>query len=793
MAKEWWEDAPLAREKPAEWWEEAPLVRAPSKKKEEEEEGFLTGAGKSIASGFRDTAGSLYSAGATGLNEREAVVESAKAAAERSKEGPKALRRFQEDIGKRKEAGDEGLLAGIKNVASATFANPEGAFQMVVSQLPNTGVALGAGAAGAAAGSLLGPVGTVAGFLTGLFTANTALELGSKAQEKARDGSFSEAERLEAMREGIIKGGTVTAVDAATFGASKWILGTANRAVETATVRAIENAGFDAGKVTSSIKVAQKEALDATANLSERVSREAVEQATARAMAREGLTDTKLIDAIRTAQTTALADVNTIARKAGRGSGALGLESVGEGLGEYLGELAATGEASPTDAVMEALAGLSMSVGELGGAAKLNKAGELTRASEISRKYPDKSVFDQLREDQDAGQVIPPAGGAGTGLAGQPGAGGTAGRTAGLKPDGVVSTGQDVTDADTGAGQPAGSLANFQETYNNLRQEIVPLLGGGVQTPEKAAQIKMAMRDLNNLVDEYAGAINDEKLIANLKNPMFNGSRMIGALAEQEQAGQARGMQSDMFGTIKRTAQMARDAMAMAGGDVNKAIANLEAAKQRYIAKLQTGAYDENWAISQAGPGLTAGEAVRSRQQLAEQHVARLSEQIDQAIEQLKRPARGMQGSMFDEGPSKDEKIKPIPQDAQTEDMLGDSTDPETLARMEAARLSAEIEKRNKGKTQVEGASLTPQERLDLLTAREADLANRLERAGTQKVGSSLGVEEVELVKGLRNELNAVRRDMQAVQDEIASGKTAPTPRVRTVPVKVESTQEQKC
>jgi hypothetical protein len=356
MAKEWWESAPLAREKPTEWWEEAPLVRAPSKKKEEEE-GFLAGAGKSIASGFRDTAGSLYSAGATGLNEREAVVESAKAAAERSKEGPQALKKFQADIQKRKESSDEGLLAGIKNVAGATFDNPEGAFQMVVSQLPNTGVALGAGAAGAAAGSLLGPVGTVAGFLTGLFTANTALELGSKAQEKARDGNFSEAERLEAMREGVIKGGTVTAVDAATFGASKWILGTANRAVETATVRAIENAGFDAGKVTSSIKVAQKEALDATANLSERVSREAVEQATARAMAREGLTDPKLIDAIRTAQTTALAGVNTVARKAGRGSGALGLESVGEGLGEYLGELAATGEASPTDAVMEALAG----------------------------------------------------------------------------------------------------------------------------------------------------------------------------------------------------------------------------------------------------------------------------------------------------------------------------------------------------------------------------------------------------------------------------------------------------
>jgi hypothetical protein len=110
--------------------------------------------------------------------------------------------------------------------------------------------------------------------------------------------------------------------------------------------------------------------------------------------------------------------------------------------------------------------------------------------------------------------------------------------------------------------------------------------------------------------------------------------------------GQPRGMQSNMFGSFERVTQMARDAMAMAGGDVNKAVANLEAAKQRYIAKLQAGAYDENWAISQAGPGLTAGEAVKSRQQLAEQHVARLSEQLDQAIQQLQRPARGMQGNL---------------------------------------------------------------------------------------------------------------------------------------------------
>jgi len=119
---------------------------------EPEEEGFITGIGKSIYGGARDTGGSLYSAGATAVGANQAVVESAQAATARAPEQAKALQEYQADIQKRKQAGDEGLLAGIKNVAGATVDNPEGALQMVMSQLPNTAVALGAGAAGAATG-----------------------------------------------------------------------------------------------------------------------------------------------------------------------------------------------------------------------------------------------------------------------------------------------------------------------------------------------------------------------------------------------------------------------------------------------------------------------------------------------------------------------------------------------------------------------------------------------------------------------------------------------------------------
>lgn len=377
-----WADSPA----PARASTTATPERAPIK------EGVFTGLGKALVGGVEDTAGSLFSAGATLVDAKGAVVDSAQAAIARSPDEARALQAFKGDIASRQAADDSGILAGIKNVAGATFDNPEGAFQMLVSQLPNTVAALGAGAAGGATGFALGgPIGGTIGFLTGLFSANTALEIGGKAQQAARDGNFTDAERYEAMKEGVVKGGVITAVDAVTLGASKWILGTANRAVETATVRTLEAAGYDATKLATSIKQAQNEALKGTANMGREASTAALEKATFEAMVREGITDPKLVTSIRKAQSTALDGVNTIARKAGRGTAAVGLETVGEGLGEYLGELAATGKASPTEAVLEALAGLSMSVTELGGLSKLEKPGLLTSATNINAPQIEKS------------------------------------------------------------------------------------------------------------------------------------------------------------------------------------------------------------------------------------------------------------------------------------------------------------------------------------------------------------------------------------------------------------------
>jgi hypothetical protein len=267
-------------------------------------------------------------------------------------------------------------------------------------------------------------------------------------------------------------------------------------------------------------------------------------------------------------------------------------------------------------------------------------------------KKTGKSVLDRLTEEEDVGQVIPPAGGESAGLAGEPGAGGPAGGIAGPEPDGMVSTRQDADTAAGGERQQPSTLDEFRRQYDELRTELADLISIQRPTDADLRRMKIVSQDLSDVVDANTDIIKDRNLIQQLKNPMFNGTPVLDALASQG-AGEARGMQSDMFGTVKRVAQMARDAMAMAGGDVNKAIANLQATKQRYIAKLEAGGYDENWAITQAGEGMTAGEAIKSRQQLAEQHVNRLSEQIDQAVAQLQRQPKAMQGDLFgnqDEG-----------------------------------------------------------------------------------------------------------------------------------------------
>jgi len=130
---------------------------------------------------------------------------------------------------------------------------------------------------------------------------------------------------------------------------------------------------------------------------------------------------------------------------------------------------------------------------------------------------------------------------------------------------------------------------------------------------------------------------------------MFDGTREISALAGE--TAQRRAMQGDMFGDSKLAYIMARNALAMAGGDPVAAAELIKKSKERYQNNLAAGKYDDNWAISESNKlGIPAGQAIKDRGTLAEQHVTRMTHQADQALDFLERAPlrrRGMQEDMF--------------------------------------------------------------------------------------------------------------------------------------------------
>lgn len=295
-----------------------------------------------IREGAKGTLRSLGATVDTAQGDAEGVVKAAQDQAAAPKDPD--LEKFYAHIDEQKKALGENpsLWEGIKAVGSAAVDNPRGFGLMVAEQLPNSAAALGAGAAGALAGSLAGPAGTVIGGLAGLASANIGLETGSKALEAAQDGAYTPEEQSRARREGLVKGGVITGVDAATLGVTKWITGTTRRAVERATIKTLSDKGID---VTNA--AARKAAMETP----------------------------EIADAVKSAQELAQKSATTLGKRLARTGGAAALETIGEGAGEYLGEMAATGKANTVDAVIEGFAGLGTSIGEIAATGAMNRKG----------------------------------------------------------------------------------------------------------------------------------------------------------------------------------------------------------------------------------------------------------------------------------------------------------------------------------------------------------------------------------------------------------------------------------
>jgi len=313
------------------------------------EEGFFSGLSSAFGQGLRGTGRMVQATGNTLIGDLTDVELLAKEQEAAAAKDPAALRAFMAEIQKRKVINpDASAWQAAKDIVVQGVGDPEGVAQLVATNVPNTAVVLGGGwaggkvgaLAGAKYGALLGPKGAVAGaviggglgFLSGMFLGTAALEVGGKAIEKA-EGGFTEQERWESIREGAIKAGVITAIDAATFKLGGAAAGLFNRSAVKAGARAEAKVLADAG----------------------------VDITDARAIA-ASLQNPALKTAAATAGTQAAKAATTMANRASRATGLLTMESVGEGAGEYWGEEAATGKGNVHDAAAEALAGFSQSV-----------------------------------------------------------------------------------------------------------------------------------------------------------------------------------------------------------------------------------------------------------------------------------------------------------------------------------------------------------------------------------------------------------------------------------------------
>lgn len=329
--------------------------------------------------GAKSAGRAISSAYNTYTGDGQAVVDNAKAQELANEDKSQDIKNFQSDWAANTGAGTDdevGLWGAIKGTGKAIIDNPRGAALSVVEQFPNSVPTLAASWAGAKTGfavtppalPIVGPaakpIGGIIGGIAGLFIGNTATETGHKAQEYAADGEFTPDEQSAAMTEGAKKAGATTAVDALTFGIGGKISSTMRRTAENAVEAATRKTLIDAG-----VDISDTAAL-AAARSNPQIASQVVET-----------------------QKNAARIADSLRKRAAEAGVLLTLETIGEGLGEYLGELAATGQASVSEAVLESF----LSLGQSGVQTMFNLA-----------KARDRSLTDQ--EWVDAANGIAPEG-----------------------------------------------------------------------------------------------------------------------------------------------------------------------------------------------------------------------------------------------------------------------------------------------------------------------------------------------------------------------------------------------
>lgn len=329
--------------------EEAPLVGPKTQRAMEggsaapdEDRGFFdfTGdVGKSIWQGAKGMGRRISATADAITGDNAGIVQTQAKQRADSRDDPAALKALNADIAAKKKSNpDAGWFDVIGDVLSSMSENKEGSAQLVANQVPNIAVSTGTGLAGmkggAAIGTAIAPglgtiIGGTLGFLGGSFLGNALLEVGGSAMEKADDGNLTDAERNQAVKEGAVKSGVITTVEGLTMGLgkglSKTVFSGPAKAGAEAEARVLAQAGVDITKPEEIVKALAIPQLR--------------EQATAAGKA-------------------AAKAASSVKSRSAQAGGNLALQSLGEGGGEYLGTMAATGEGDKYDAILEAFSSI---------------------------------------------------------------------------------------------------------------------------------------------------------------------------------------------------------------------------------------------------------------------------------------------------------------------------------------------------------------------------------------------------------------------------------------------------
>lgn len=342
--------------------------------------GFLD----ALAGGAKNAAGAVGSTFDVYTGDKKELVEDANTPPAQTGD----QQRFMQALERQKEDDtpeeDQSIWANIKqgigNVAGAVGEEPIGAIHEIGAQLPNSGVVLAgmaAGAkAGAKAGALAGPkgagIGLIVGGIVGMFAGNTAIETGFIGQQEAREKG-EDVDLGKVAKQGATKGAVITGIDSLTMGANRLMMGAPGRAVGKAVEKVLRKNKVDPANVPV-MRIALRDDPDL------------------------------LKEVMEVGKSAYIAALPGAARRIAEKTAGMGLETVSEGAGEYLGSKAAGLEADFTEAVMEGMLSLPQSATELLAVSsrQAKKDNDLNR---IMAKY-DRAPWEQSRAGED---IIPPS------------------------------------------------------------------------------------------------------------------------------------------------------------------------------------------------------------------------------------------------------------------------------------------------------------------------------------------------------------------------------------------------